>query len=95
MEKYRLLARSAGIRRNQNGRRLDSSPFRIPWEGGRVHAQWFSNRGRIVDSASSEWRTAEGRRGIHTLPASPNPLYAGESGRDAPEETHELLQELC
>ena len=29
-----LLARSAGIRRNQNGRRLDSSPFRTPWEGG-------------------------------------------------------------
>ena len=95
MEKYRLLARSAGIRRNQNGRRLDSSPFRSRPRGregarrrGRVHAQWFSNRGRIVDSASSEWRTAEGRRGIHTLLASPNPdpFYAGESVRDAPDE---------
>ena len=41
----------------------------------RVHAQWFSNRGRIVDSASSEWRTAEGRRDTYsTLPAPASPL---------------------
>ena len=105
MEKYRLLARSAGIRRNQNGRRLDSSPFRTPWEGGgstaRAGAYTLSGF-PIVDALLTQppangGQQRERKKGdtYSTLPASPNPFYAGESGRDAPDETHELLQELC